>query len=99
MMVPGWIRGATMPFDKNIKIATIVDHMDHICQLAGNAKHVGIGTDLDGGYGNEQTPTDLNSIYDLQTIPGLLKKRGYKKADIEAIMSGNFLNFLRKNLP
>ncbi len=42
---------------------------------------------------------DLNSIYDLQTIPGLLKQRGYKKAEIESIMSGNFLNFLRKHLP
>ena len=57
------------------------------------------GNLYDGGYGNEQTPTDLNSIYDLQTIPGLLKKRGYKKAEIEGILSGNFLNFLRKNLP
>lgn len=99
MMVPGWLHNRSKPSDFNLKIERICEHIDHICQLAGNAKHVGIGTDLDGGYGNEQTPTDLNSIYDLQTIPGLLKKRGYKKAEIEGIMSGNFLNFLRKHLP
>lgn len=99
MMVPGWIHNRSKPSDFNLKIERICDHIDHICQLAGSAKHVGIGTDLDGGYGNEQTPMDMNSIYDLQTIPGLLKKRGYKKAEIESIMSGNFLNFLRKNLP
>ena len=99
MMVPGWIHNRSKPSDFNLKIERICEHIDHICQLAGSAKHVGIGTDLDGGYGNEQTPMDLNSIYDLQTIPGLLKKRGYKKAEIEGIMSGNFLNFLRKNLP
>ena len=99
MMVPGWIHNRSKPADFQLKIERICDHIDHICQLAGNAKHVGIGTDLDGGYGNEQTPVDLNTIYDLQTIPGLLKKRGYKKADIEAIMSGNFLNFLRRHLP
>ena len=99
MMVPGWIHNRSKPSDFNLKIERICEHIDHICQLAGSAKHVGIGTDLDGGYGNEQTPLDMNSIYDLQTIPGLLKKRGYKKAEIEGIMSGNFLNFLRKNLP
>ncbi|MEN9575793.1 MAG: hypothetical protein RL514_3648 [Verrucomicrobiota bacterium] len=99
MMVPNWVHNRSKPADFNLKIERICEHIDHICQLAGNAKHVGIGTDLDGGYGNEQTPMDMNSIYDLQTIPGLLKKRGYKKAEIEGIMSGNFLNFLRKHLP
>ncbi len=99
MMVPGWIHNRSKPADFNLKIERICDHIDHICQLAGSARHVGIGTDLDGGYGNEQTPMDLKSIYDLQTIPALLKKRGYKKADIEGIMSGNFVNFLRKHLP
>ena len=46
----------------------ICEHIDHICQIAGNAKHVGIGTDLDGGYGTEQTPMDLDSIADLVTL-------------------------------
>jgi membrane dipeptidase len=96
MMVPGWVHLKSKPADFQLKIERIVDHIDHICQIAGNAKHVGIGTDLDGGFGTEQTPMDLNTIADLQTIPGLLKKRGYTARDIDGIMSRNFIEFLRK---
>ena len=96
MMVPGWVHLKSKPSDFQLKIERICDHIDHICQIAGNAKHVGIGTDLDGGFGNEQTPMDLDTIADLQTIPGLLDRRGYSKPDIEGIMAGNFINLLRK---
>ena len=96
MMVPGWAHLRSKPADFQLKIERICDHIDHICQLAGNAKHVGIGTDLDGGYGTEQTPMDMNSIADLQTLPGLLGKRGYSQEDIEGILSRNFIDFLRK---
>jgi membrane dipeptidase len=96
MMVPGWVHLRSKPADFLLKIERICDHIDHICQLAGNARHVGIGTDLDGGYGTEQTPMDMNSIADLQKIPALLRKRGYSEADICGIMSGNFLDFLRR---
>mgnify|MGYP002632627427 CR=1 FL=1 len=99
MMVPGWVHHRSKAADFQLKVERICEHIDHICQLAGNAKHVGIGTDLDGGFGTEQTPMDMDTIHDLQRIPALLKKRGYKKAEIEGIMSGNFVNFLRKNLP
>ena len=58
----------------------MIDHLDHICQLAGNARHVGIGTDLDGGYGTEQTPADVNTIADLARLPDLLADRGYSVA-------------------
>ncbi|MFM7071624.1 MAG: dipeptidase [Planctomycetota bacterium] len=96
MMIPGWVHLKSKPADFQLKIERICDHIDHICQLAGNAKHVGIGTDLDGGYGTEQTPMDLNSIADLQTLPGLLHKRGYTESDIEGIMWRNFVDFLRR---
>lgn len=99
MMIPGWVHLRSKPAEFQLKIERICDHIDHICQLAGNARHVGIGTDLDGGYGTEQTPQDLNSIADLRTIPGLLRKRGYSESDIEGIMSRNFVDFLRRVLP
>ncbi|MEZ6139782.1 MAG: membrane dipeptidase [Zavarzinella sp.] len=97
MMVPGWHHLKSKPADFQLKIERICDHIDHICQLAGNANHVGIGTDLDGGYGTEQTPMDLDSIADLQTIPKLLLSRGYTADDVNNIMANNFLNFLRKS--
>jgi membrane dipeptidase len=75
---------------------TIVDHIDHICQLAGNAKHVGIGSDLDGAFGKEQSPADLDTIADLQKLSELLQRRGYAENDISGIMSENWIGFLRR---
>ena len=95
MIVPNWIRGKSTPEELNCSLERLMDHVDHICHLAGNASHVGIGSDLDGAFGKEQSPYDLETIADLQKIPLLLEKRGYTKADIENIMHGNWLRFLR----
>jgi len=96
MMVPNWVRGKSTPEGMNVTLEIAVDNIDHICQLAGNCDHVGIGTDLDGAFGKEQSPADLETIADLQKIPNLLEKRGYSSSDIEKIMNQNFINFLRK---
>lgn len=95
MIVPGWIRGKSLPEEMNCNLEREVDHIDHICQLAGNVLHAGIGSDLDGGYGKEQCPYDIDTISDLQKIPSLLLKRGYTATDVENIMYGNWLRFLR----
>jgi membrane dipeptidase len=96
MVIPGWERFKTMPEDLGVKLEHLVEHMDHICQLAGNARHIGIGSDLDGGFGTEQSPLDLDTIADLQKLPELLAKRGYSAADIEGVMHGNWVRFLRE---
>lgn len=83
------------PWQLDIRLENIVDHWDHICQLAGNSLHIAIGSDLDGIFGTEQSPWDLNSIADLQKFESILEKRGYKETDIENIFSGNWLRFLR----
>ena len=95
MIVPGWERGKTTPQSANLHLQNLVAHLDHYCQLAGNARHVGIGSDLDGAFGTEQTPQDVGSIADLRRLPELLRARGYTAADIDGIMHGNFLRFLR----
>lgn len=95
MMVPDWQRGVSTPRSMDCNLIKLVDHMDHICQIAGNALHIGIGTDLDGAFGQEQCPYDLDTIQDLQSLPELLDSRGYKQADIQQVMSGNWLRFLR----
>jgi membrane dipeptidase len=94
MIVPNWIRGQTTPESARVTLATLVEHIDHVCQLAGNARHSGLGTDLDGGFGREQTPADLESIADLQRFADLFKTRGYSAEDIERILHGNFIRFL-----
>src|SRR5436190_2960630 len=98
MMVHGWTHMRSKPQDFNLKLEKICEHIDHICQIAGNARHVGIGTDLDGGYGTEQTPMDLDSIADLHLLVAPLTARGYSPDDIDGIFSGNFLRFLGENL-
>lgn len=97
MLEPGWVRGVTLP--DRVKIEAMADHIDHICQLAGNTRHVGIGSDLDGGYGTEQTPGDLDTIADLQTLVGILDSRGYGKDDLARITHGNWIDFFRQHLP
>ena len=77
-----------------MKLEHVINHMDHICQLAGNADHIGIGTDLDGGYGLEQSPGDLDTIADLQRLPSMLAQRGYEESDVAGVMHGNFIRFL-----
>ncbi|MGC3971533.1 MAG: membrane dipeptidase [Pirellulales bacterium] len=94
MMVPGWIRGTTTPETSGVKLDHLLDHWDHICQLAGNANNIGIGTDLDGGYGLEQSPGDIDTIADLARLPDMLTRRGYAQADIPRIMHGNWVDFL-----
>ncbi len=95
MMVPNWERGVSTPKGMNCSLEVMIDHVDHICQVAGNALHIGIGSDLDGAFGREQCPYDLETITDLQKVPALLRKRGYTDADIENMMYGNWLRFLR----
>ena len=94
MMVPDWVPKKTTPQERNLTLEVMINHMDHVCQLAGNADHVGIGTDLDGGFGTEQCPMDVDTIADLQKLPEMLSRRGYSDADIEKIMYRNFVDFL-----
>lgn len=96
MMVPNWERGKSNPIKMNCNLDKMIDHMDHICQLAGNTLHIGIGTDLDGAFGKEQCPYDLETIADIDKVPDLLLKRGYTEMDCQNIMQGNWLRILRE---
>ncbi len=83
------------PWQLDIRLEHMVDHWDHICQIAGNSLHVAIGSDLDGIFGTEQSPWDMNSIADLQKFQSILDKRGYSAEDVQNIFSKNWLRFLR----
>ena len=94
MLVPNWQRGNSTPTKSGCNLEKIIDHIDHICHLAGNARHVGIGSDLDGAFGKEQCPSDLETIADIEKIIPLLQKRGYSVDEVECIMHRNWLRFL-----
>jgi len=104
MVVPNYVRGAHVlpsPSERGaggegVPLERIADHIDRVCQLAGNARHAAIGSDLDGGYGREQSPSDLDTIADLQRLPDILARRGYSQTDIEGIMHANWIRFFKE---
>lgn len=98
MMVPNWQRAVSHPSNTDVTLSHMIDHMDHICSIAGNANYIALGTDLDGGFGKEQCPSDIETIADLQEVPALLSARGYTREDIKGIMHQNWINKLSASL-
>lgn len=84
---------------QEVPLQTVVNHIDHICQIAGNSKHVGIGSDFDGGFGLQSVPPEIESVADLQKLAPLLSARGYNQTDIENILGNNWLTRLKRDLP
>jgi membrane dipeptidase len=97
MLYPGWVRGQSTR--DVVGLEAVADHIDHVCQLAGNALHAAIGSDLDGGFGTEQTPTGLDRISDLGKLAGILEGRGYPSDAIDGVFHGNWLRFFNRHLP
>jgi membrane dipeptidase len=93
---PGWRRGDPRHL---IGLQDIVAQIDYVCQIAGDARHVGLGTDFDGGFGVQSAPHGIDTIADLQKLAPLLAERGYAEADVAAILGENWLDLLRQTLP
>src|SRR5712691_9235272 len=94
MIVPGWKIGVTDP--ATCRLEHLANHTDHICQLLGTTKHCGIGSDLDGGFGKEQCPFDLDTIAELHKFTDILRQRGYSQTDLEGIAYRNWIEFFRR---
>jgi membrane dipeptidase len=98
MLQPGWIINRDNNLaNPRVGLNQVIDHIDHICQIAGDARHVALGTDLDGGFGREASPCDLDTIADLQKMAGLLQAQGYDADDVAGILHGNWLSLLRRS--
>ncbi|MBC8077282.1 MAG: membrane dipeptidase, partial [Chloroflexales bacterium] len=95
MLQPGWTSGRNSLVD-GPTLVDVANHIDHVCELAGNTRHAAIGSDLDGGFGREQSPADLDTVADLQKLAELLAWRRYSDADIAAVMHGNWERWLNE---
>ena len=93
-LLPGYVRGRK----ESVTLDHLVAHIDHVCQVIGDAKHAGLGSDLDGGFGAKDIPTPLDSIADLPLIGAALRDKGYSEADVAGIMGGNWVALLQRTL-
>nr|MBP8048249.1 membrane dipeptidase [Anaerolineales bacterium] len=93
----GWVAGKSERSE--VSLGNVANHIDHICQIAGDALHAGIGSDFDGGFGLQSVPPEIETIADLQKLSFLLEARGYSETDIANILGGNWLARLRRDLP
>jgi membrane dipeptidase len=84
---------------EEISLDTYVAHIDHVCQLAGDSLHSGIGSDFDGGFGLQSVPPEIDSVADLQKVAPALERRGYTSSDVENIMGLNWVRVLQTELP
>lgn len=82
-----------------VSLKLAAEQIDAICQLAGNSKHVGIGTDFDGGIGYQSVPAEIDTIADLPKLNNFLKDMGYTDDQIADINYRNFLNMIQSVLP
>lgn len=94
----GWVR-KDGSLREEVPLDMLAAHIDHVCQLAGDSLHSGIGTDFDGGFGLQSVPPEIDSIADLHKLTPLLIARGYSETDVANILGLNWLHFLEKNLP
>jgi len=94
MLVPGWVLGESSP--EHVRLSQVADHIDHVCQIAGNTRHAAIGSDMGG---TNHMPKDLQTTSDLHRIATTLEERGYSSTDIDDIFSNNWLRFFQQWLP
>lgn len=95
-LYPGWREAGGRSC---VSLEHVVAQLDYVCQMAGDALHVGLGSDFDGGFGLQSVPGEIDTIADLRKIIPLLAQKGYTEADISAILGGNWLAHLQKTLP
>ena len=84
---------------RRARLTDVVRHVRHFCELAGDATHVGLGTDMDGGLGREQIPVEITTSADLPRVADALSEAGFNDGDVRAIVGKNWLRFFRDHLP
>ncbi len=93
----GWKAGRNSR--EEVPLRLVADHLDHICQIAGDSLHAGLGSDFDGTFGLQSVPPELDTIADLQKLESLLLERGYSETDAANILGGNWITRLKSGLP
>jgi membrane dipeptidase len=80
-------------------LADMIQHIQHMADLLGTTKHVGLGTDMDGGLGRDEIPCEITTAADLPRVADGLAAAGFGDDDVRGIMSENWLRFFQRSLP
>ncbi|MCY3867753.1 MAG: membrane dipeptidase [Chloroflexi bacterium] len=101
MVYNRFLRNDWHPGDRKrgVNLAHWVDAVDYVCQLTGSVDHVGLGSDIDGGYPYRALPSELDTSCDLWLLRRTLLERGFSETETAAILGGNMLRKLKECLP
>jgi membrane dipeptidase len=94
---PKWVERGKIKSE--VTMATAIKHMNHICELAGDRRHIGIGSDFDGGFGLESIPAELDTVADLQKFGPALRESGFSGSEALGVLGENWIRFLKEALP
>ncbi len=79
--------------------ATIEDcvaHIERVCEIAGGRAHIGLGSDMDGGFSAERLPRGIRRPRDLERLCDALRARGWSEGDLAGFRCGNWLRFWQR---
>lgn len=93
------VEGLQRPFGKaDVTLDDLADHVDHVCQLAGDARHAGIGGDTDGQGGRAGAPAEIDTVVDYRRLADVLARRGYDDDQVTDVMHRNWVRFFSRHL-
>jgi membrane dipeptidase len=92
----GWRTG---DHKERVTLDDVVQAIDYVCQRVGDAAHVALGSDFDGGFGSESAPAGIDTVADLLKVATALEEHGFEAQHVAAIMGGNWIRLLHRLLP
>ena len=101
MLYNRYLRKDWHPTDpkRKVSLSHVANVIDYVCQLTGSAEHVGIGSDIDGGYAYRSVPDEIDSTSDLWNLKDFLYSHGFSDDDVGSILGGNMIRKLQQTLP
>ncbi|MHC4414771.1 MAG: dipeptidase [Planctomycetota bacterium] len=80
-------------------IADCVEHVQHAAEVMGHRRGVGLGSDMDGGFGPGDLPVGLDHPRKLDALAEALRDAGWPDEDVEGFCCANWRHFLERTLP
>ncbi|MHC4949196.1 MAG: dipeptidase [Planctomycetota bacterium] len=80
-------------------VADCVAHVERVADVMGHRRAVGLGSDMDGGFGPDRLPADLDHPARLEHLADALRDAGWSDDEVEGFTHRNWLRFLEGALP